>query len=117
MNSVIALPSVYELADKAMAETDFFAEIRGCTPRETYRAATIATNQAAEAWEEARGLPVGATVPDCIRLLTAAVLVTQADVKLRAAESDAADALEDAIDAGDVDVRGNVVPYAMYRSA
>ena len=65
-------PTVPELVATAITHTDFVGEICSSnTARETYRAATIATNQAAEMWEEAHGHPVGATVTDSSELCSA----------------------------------------------
>lgn len=108
------MPPVAELVALALARTKFLDEAADAiTPREIYRAATIATNQAAESWEEDAGLPIGATVPDAIRVQVAADLVAAA----QAIAKNAADALRDAIEAGDVDHDGGPVPYPTYQSA
>ncbi len=116
--TMIPLPTVSELIATALVFTDFTGEIAPSnTARETYRAATIATNLAAEAWEEANGQPVGATVPDDIRNAVALGLVAYADALNRRTEAeDAADALF-ARQCGDVDRDGRAVPLPFYVSA
>jgi hypothetical protein len=114
----IQLPTVAEVVALAITETEFRAETpNGTTPREIYRAATIATNQAAESWEEVAGVPIGATVPDTIRHPAAMRLVDLANARHREADKQAADALLDAIEAGDLDEAGEPIPYPLCRSA
>jgi hypothetical protein len=112
------MPTVAELVARAIIATDFLSETpNGTTPREIYRAATIATNQAAEAWEESAGVPIGATVPDAIRHPVALRLVELTHDRHRDADRDAADALQAGIEAGDLDRDGFLIPYDLCRSA
>lgn len=87
--SMIPMPAVTELVALALLHTDFNGEISPTnTQRETYRAATIATNQAAEMWEEANGHPIGATVDDSTRNAVALALVAYADNLNRLADAE-----------------------------
>jgi hypothetical protein len=114
----IQMPTVAEVVALAITRTEFIRETpNGTTPREIYRAATIATNQAAESWEEDVGVPIGATVPDAIRHPVALRLVDIANTRHREADKAAEDALLDAIEAGDLDEAGEPIPYDLCRSA
>jgi hypothetical protein len=106
------MPTIPELVARALADSDFVVETpRGTSQRELYRAATIATNQAAEAWEEANGLPIGATVPDLIRHPVSIRLVGLAQDRHDAEMEAIAYALLDGIEAGDLDEDGSPVAY------
>lgn len=119
MQTQTLLPTVSELVATAIDHTDFDGEAAGTTTttREMYRAATIATNQAAESWEEAAGLPIGATVPDSIRNAVALALVRRAEAAQERAIEDSEAAFQNAVAAGDLDHDGNPVAYDFCRSA
>lgn len=113
-----AMPTVAELVATAILLTDFNGEISPSnTPRETFRAATIATNQAAEAWEEANGHPAGATVTDSVRSAVALALVAYADDLNRQYEAEDAADRAFGFQCGDLDRDGRAVPYDTYESA
>lgn len=115
------LPTVTELVARAVVQTRFHDEISDdMTHREIFRAATIATDQAAEMWEEDNGLPVGETVPDSTRDKVARKLMALANAEFAAAEAATEEALAavmDAIAAGDLDRFGEPRPYATSWSA
>ena len=112
------MPSVTELVAWAIIHTDFNGETPSSnTASETYRAATIATNLTAEAWEEANGHPVGATVDDSTRNAVALALVAHADALNRQAQLEDAADLAFSIQCGDLDSNGGPLPYARYMSA
>ena len=81
------MPNVVALVARALVDTDFLGELAGIdTDREMLRAATIATDQAAEEWEHANGLPIGATVTSAIRCQVAMALIEHGWKHLRTVE-------------------------------
>lgn len=115
---MIPMPAVAELVAHAIVFTDFVGEVSATnTVRETYRAATIATNLAAESWEERNGHPVGATVDDSTRNATALALVAYADALNSRIEQDGAANLAFSVQCGDLTIDGRAIPYDRYLSA
>jgi hypothetical protein len=117
-----AMPTVAELVALAVHDTDFLGDL---TP-DTAALAADCADQAAEQWEEARAaeraaaaaeqgedardeLP-GTVAPELV-LAARGVLRGLADALVSFGEVDAANALSDAIESGDVDADGNAVAY------
>ena len=70
------LPTVAELVDRALADTDFVAEITANQPHELRICAELAAERAAEAWERAAGLPV-CSLPPALTDQVAGLLLRQ----------------------------------------
>ena len=106
-------PTVSELVALAITGTDFLGDIT--TSCDTMALAAEYADQAAERWEDARGVLFGTVLPERI---------DAARCELRdLAESVLGDAAEglsyariDSIEAGDLDDDGNPIPYETYRS-
>lgn len=111
------MPTVSDLISRALLDTEFVAETPlGTTQHQLFRAATIATNQAAEAAEEEGGHAIGASVPAIIRHTVTLHLIHTAHARHEADELAERDALLDAIEAGDCGRDGVALSYVSYRS-
>jgi hypothetical protein len=110
----IPQPSVAELVARAVADTDFLGDLTPAT--DTLAHAADYADQAAEIWEDAAGDMPGTVAPELV-LAARDVLRGLAETLLAFAETAAADARADAIEAGDADPAGDPIPYATYRAA
>lgn len=99
---------IHQIFARAILETDFLGVLPAGTPgREVFRAATIATDEATEAWELEAGVPIGATVTSAVRSVVCARLLKHGEGILRRIENATSDALRDAIESGEVTARRN----------
>jgi hypothetical protein len=107
------LPSTADLVARALADTDFLAEIRADSAN-IRDSADIAIEVAAVAWEESHDAGPGALIPS--HWITAArdALIDAGHDLLARDEADAIVARLDSIDAGDIDADGEPVPYDRY---
>jgi hypothetical protein len=108
------MPTVAELVARAVGDTDFLGDLTPTT--DTLAHAADYADQAAEQWEDALGEVPGTVAPELV-LAAASMLRKLADMLLDFAAIEAADARADAIEAGDVDPAGDVIPYATRRAA
>jgi hypothetical protein len=107
-NTAHPLPTVAELIKLAIAESDFIGDLDHATLAAN---AENSIDLICELWEEAHGV----SVP--LRTVVAArrALFERGWVILCRREMEAADALADGIEAGDLDAAGNAIPYDQYR--
>ncbi len=107
------LPTVADLVARAVADCEFLPQL-DCRDPDVMAAAADAADEAAELWEADHD--AAGAVPHALILDARHALALRGEAWLAAREADAADALLDAIEAGDLDRHGHTIPYPIYRS-
>lgn len=100
-----------ELADLAWRETDFLGDLTPAADLEHLVANAI--DQAADIYADRLG-DTCPSIPLAVLLCARKLLTARANGELAAREQAAADALADAIEAGDLDRDCNFIPYPRY---
>lgn len=107
-------PSVAALVALALADGDFINDL--VPHADLMCLAADHADRGADIWEDDQDELPG-TVDQALILAARGVLINLGNNLLQAAAADAADARTDAIEAGDVTVAGDPIPYTTYRSA
>lgn len=110
--STSVLPSVNDLVDCALADTDFLGDLLDGDIGWLEHIAANSIDLAADLWSERRGI----TVPLPLIMAARRELCTQAQCLLTEMAEAEADRIRDAQDAGDIDSHGDPIPQPRYRS-
>ena len=112
-DKALFLPSVHDLVDCALRDTDFLGDLLDGDIGWIEHIAANSIDMASDLWSERRGV----TVPMPLIMAARRELCTQAQCLLADMAEAEADRLRDAQEAGDMDAAGNPLPYPRYRGA